>query len=143
MDGRGHWMDNVFIERVWRSLKYEDIYLKGYADGREAKPKYFAFYNERRLHQALSYRAPMCRRARRRSPNLWTCGQRKRIDNMFTPRETEPDSAFGGMIERTTSRRASNFSRAKYGPASRVHYTSRHSYYNVDASKNLANSPPF
>ena len=62
MDGRGRWMDNVFIERVWRSLKYEDIYLKGYADGREAKAgigEYFAFYNERRLHQALGYRAPM------------------------------------------------------------------------------------
>jgi len=37
MDGRGRWMDNVFIERLWRSLKHEDIYLKGYADGREAK----------------------------------------------------------------------------------------------------------
>jgi putative transposase len=37
MDGRGRWMDNVFIERVWRSLKHEDIYLKGYADGCEAK----------------------------------------------------------------------------------------------------------
>ena len=62
MDGRGRWMDNVFIERVWRSLKYEDVYLKGYADGREAKAgigEYFAFYNERRLHQALGYRAPL------------------------------------------------------------------------------------
>ena len=62
MDGRGRWMDNVFIERLWRSLKYEDVYLKGYADGREAKAgigAYFAFYNERRLHQALGYRAPM------------------------------------------------------------------------------------
>jgi putative transposase len=37
MDGRGRWIDNVFIERLWRSLKYEDIYLKGYADGREAR----------------------------------------------------------------------------------------------------------
>jgi len=62
MDGRGRWMDNVFIERVWRSLKHEDVYLKGYADGREARAgigAYFAFYNERRLHQALGYRAPM------------------------------------------------------------------------------------
>ena len=62
MDGRGRWMDNVFIERVWRSLKYEDVYLRGYADGREAKVgigEYFAFYNERQLHQALGYRAPM------------------------------------------------------------------------------------
>jgi len=62
MDGRGRWMDNVFIERLSRSLKYEDVYLKGYADGREAKAgigAYFAFYNERGLHQALGYRAPM------------------------------------------------------------------------------------
>jgi hypothetical protein len=36
MDGRGRWMDNVFIERLWRSLKYEDVHLKGYADGRKA-----------------------------------------------------------------------------------------------------------
>jgi putative transposase len=62
MDGRGRWMDNVFIERLWRSLKYEDVYLKGYADGREAKAgigEYFAFYNDRRLHQALGYRTPI------------------------------------------------------------------------------------
>jgi putative transposase len=62
MDGRGRWMDNVFIERLWRSLKYEDIYLKGYADGREAKAGIAAwinFYNGRRPHQALGHRTPM------------------------------------------------------------------------------------
>jgi putative transposase len=62
MDGRGRWMDNVFIERLWRSLKHEDVYLKGYADGREAKAgidAWFAFYNSRRPHQALGYRTPM------------------------------------------------------------------------------------
>ena len=62
MDGRGRWMDNVFIERVWRSLKYEDVYLKGYADGREAVrgiAEWVAFYNERRPHQALADRTPM------------------------------------------------------------------------------------
>jgi putative transposase len=62
MDGRGRWMDNVFIERLWRSLKYEDVYLKGYADGREAVrgiADWVAFYNERRPHQALKYRTPM------------------------------------------------------------------------------------
>ena len=62
MDGRGRWMDNVFIERLWRSLKHEDIYLKGYADGREAKDgisSWMEFYNGRRLHQALGYRTPM------------------------------------------------------------------------------------
>jgi putative transposase len=55
-------MDNVFIERLWRSLKYEDLFLKGYADGREAKEglaSWMAFHNEKRLHQALGYRAPM------------------------------------------------------------------------------------
>jgi putative transposase len=62
MDGRGRWMDNVFIERLWRSLKHEDVYLKGYADGLEARTgigEWIAFYNEFRLHQALGYRAPM------------------------------------------------------------------------------------
>jgi putative transposase len=62
MDGRGRWMDNVFIERLWRSLKYEDVYLKGYADGREARAgigSWIAFYNARRPHQALGDRTPM------------------------------------------------------------------------------------
>ncbi len=62
MDGRGRWMDNVFIERLWRSLKYEDIYLKGYADGREARAgiaAWIAFYNLQRPHQALANRPPM------------------------------------------------------------------------------------
>jgi len=62
MDGRGRWMDNVFIERLWRSLKYEDIYLKGYADGREARTGiglWMTFYNSCRPHQALASRTPM------------------------------------------------------------------------------------
>ncbi len=62
MDGRGRWMDNVFIERLWRSLKYEDIYLKGYANGHEAKAgiaSWITFYNGRRPHQALGDRTPM------------------------------------------------------------------------------------
>ena len=62
MDGRGRWMDNVFIERLWRSLKYEDICLKGYADGRDARAGiagWFNFYNNSRPHQALGNRTPM------------------------------------------------------------------------------------
>src|SRR5437879_2708804 len=62
MDGRGRWMDNVFIERLWHSLKYEDIYLKGYADGREAHAgiaALFAFYNTCGAHQAHGLRTPM------------------------------------------------------------------------------------
>jgi putative transposase len=62
MDGRGRWMDKLLIERLWRSLKYEDIYLRGYADGRAAKigiGDWVAFYNHRRPHQALANRTPI------------------------------------------------------------------------------------
>ena len=62
MHGRGRWMDNVFIERLWRSLKYEDVYLKGYANGREARggiAAWFAFYNTKRPHQGLDNRTSM------------------------------------------------------------------------------------
>ena len=62
MDGRGRWMDNVFIERLWRSLKHEDVYLQGYADSQEAKAgiaRWIGFYNNSRPHQALSNRTPM------------------------------------------------------------------------------------
>ena len=61
MDGRGRALDNVFIERLWRSVKYEEVYLKDYADGWEAEASlksYFDFYREERLHQALGYRTP-------------------------------------------------------------------------------------
>ena len=62
MHGRGRWTDNVFIERIWRSLKYEGVHLKGYVDGRDAQrgiASWIAFYNEQRPHQALTDRAPM------------------------------------------------------------------------------------
>ena len=62
IDGRGRWMDNVFIERLWRSIKYEEVYLKAYAGGREARTgigDWMIFYNNRRFHQALGYKTPM------------------------------------------------------------------------------------
>ena len=62
MDGRGRWMDNIFIERLWRSLKYEEVYLKGYADAAEARSaiaNWIRFYNFRRPHQGLRDQAPM------------------------------------------------------------------------------------
>ena len=61
MDGKGSYTDNLFIERLWRSLKYEEMYLKAYTDGREARSQigeYFRFYNTLRPHQALGYRTP-------------------------------------------------------------------------------------
>ena len=62
MDGRGRFMDNIFIERLWRSIKYEEVHLKAYADGREARAgigAWMTFYNHRRPHQAMSNRMPM------------------------------------------------------------------------------------
>jgi putative transposase len=61
MDGKGRWIDNVFIERLWRSVKYEEVYLHAYTNGTEARrglARYFSFYNERRSHQSLDYRTP-------------------------------------------------------------------------------------
>jgi putative transposase len=61
MDGKGRWIDNVFVERLWRSVKYEDIYLHAYETPREVKAaltSYFSFYNVRRPHQSLEYRTP-------------------------------------------------------------------------------------
>ena len=61
MDGRGRCLDNVFIERLWRSVKYELVYPGDFADGlqlRTALDEYFAFYNHRRPHQALGYKTP-------------------------------------------------------------------------------------
>ena len=61
MDGRGRWMDNVFIERLWRSVKYEEVYLKAYESIPEARRElraYFDFYNLRRRHQGLKDRTP-------------------------------------------------------------------------------------
>lgn len=61
MDGQGRWRDNIYVERFWRSLKYEDIYLKSYESVRDLKRglnRYFTFYNNRRFHQSLDYRTP-------------------------------------------------------------------------------------
>lgn len=61
MDGKGRWVDNVFVERLWRSVKYEDVYLRAYetpAELRAGLTHYFAFYNARRRHSALDRRTP-------------------------------------------------------------------------------------
>jgi putative transposase len=75
MDGRGRWLDNVMIERLWRSLKYEEVYLKGYAGGREARAgiaAWISFYNGRRPHQALGDRTPM---------QVWRAGAAGALDD--------------------------------------------------------------
>ena len=61
MDGKERWVDNVFVERLWRSVKYEEIYLKAYETPRQAETeigRYFCFYNERRRHQGLDNQTP-------------------------------------------------------------------------------------
>ena len=61
MDGRGRALDNVFVERLWRSVKYEEVYLKDYGtvpNARAQLGRYFRFYNHERPHQALGYRTP-------------------------------------------------------------------------------------
>src|SRR5947208_3735268 len=66
MDGKGRYMDNIFVERLWRSLKYEEVYLNAYASVAEAKAgigSWLGFYNEERQHQSLRYRTPQIGRA--------------------------------------------------------------------------------
>jgi len=74
MDGKGRWMDNVFIERLWKNVKYEEVYLKGYRSIAEARREleiYFEFYNRRRWHQGLDNRTP--------DVVYWTSRQRSQV----------------------------------------------------------------
>jgi putative transposase len=61
MDGKGRFLDNIFIERLWRSLKYEEVFIKAYesvAEARHSIGAWLTFYNDERVHQALDYRTP-------------------------------------------------------------------------------------
>jgi putative transposase len=83
MDGKGRYSDNLFIERLWRTVKYEEVYLKAYQDARDARAglgSYFRFYNTERPHQALGYRTPA---------------------EVFTP--TPVETANRGMVESLTT----------------------------------------
>jgi putative transposase len=63
MDGRGAWRDNVFVERLWRSVKYEEVYLRAYdsvGEARASLSRYFSFYNRKRPHSSLDARTPEC-----------------------------------------------------------------------------------
>jgi putative transposase len=74
MDGKGRCMDNIFVERLWRSLKYEEVYLHAYASVAEAKAgigAWLRFYNEERQHQSHAYRTPR----QVYQEGLWICGR--------------------------------------------------------------------
>lgn len=61
MDGKGAWRDNVFVERLWRTVKYEEVYLRAYASVSEARAgigRYLSFYNSRRPHSSLDGKTP-------------------------------------------------------------------------------------
>src|SRR5215469_10963384 len=75
MDGKGRYMDNIFVERLWRSLKYEEVYLNAYSSVAEAKAgigSWLGFYNEERQHQSLGYRTP---RQVYEAEGPWICGR--------------------------------------------------------------------
>ena len=140
MDGRGRWMDNVFIERVWRSLKYEDVYLKGYADGREAKAgisDWIIFYNERRLHQALGYRVPMAVWREGAPPKAY--GHVDNANALTTcPRHIRISSRqnLGGLIK-GNQQTTSNLAAAKNGPL-RGHQSAASADRNPHINTNVA-----
>ena len=81
MDGRRRYADNIFVERLWRTVKYEEVYLKAYADAKEARRElgaYFRFYNDQRPHQALGYRTPaegghQAMNVQGEAPEEWRC----------------------------------------------------------------------
>jgi hypothetical protein len=121
MDGRGRVFDNIFVERLWRTVKYEEVYLKDFADVQEAwanLERYFRFYNEERLHQALGYRTPGA------SPELRRISRRCRERLMsggavWTRRGPEPVFAFRRRLgpvarglHRRRTRRAAQSSRS-------------------------------
>jgi putative transposase len=72
MDGKGRAVDNIFVERLWRTVKYEEVYLHDYTSPRDARfhlGQYFEFYNQQRPHQALGYRTPAAVYATRATPS--------------------------------------------------------------------------
>ena len=96
MDGKGRCMDNIFVERLWRSLKYEEVYLHAYATVTEAKAgigAWISFYNDERQHQSLGYRTPR----RVYEEGLWVCGRSALPTGGASP-ASRASSESGGML---------------------------------------------
>ena len=103
MDGKGRFSDNIFVERLWRSVKYEEVYLHAYDTGAEAQAalaRYFRFYNDERRHQALGYRTPReVFAAGAGDSGLWICGQRCALPT--SPQAQQPqDNVKLNMLEK-------------------------------------------
>jgi transposase InsO family protein len=96
MDGKGAWRDNVFVERLWRSVKYEEVYLRAYDSVGEARTsigRYLDYYNRKRPHSSLDARTPdrlltICRRSRQMNNRQSRCVLRS-----FTPSRDAPKTA--------------------------------------------------
>ena len=88
MDGKGRFLDNIFIERLWRSLKYEEVFIKAYSSVTEARigiGEWLTFYNDERPHQALNYRTPTCGFPYCMPVIMWiTLPLRSRVTHMIT-----------------------------------------------------------
>ena len=96
MDGKGRCMDNIFVERLWRSLKYEEVYLNAYATVAEAKAgigAWLTFYNEERQHQSLGYRTPR----QIYEEDLWICGRSASPNGSASP-ASRASSTSGEML---------------------------------------------
>jgi putative transposase len=88
MDGRGRCFDNIFVERLWRTVKYEEVYLKEYADVWEAEKSlrnYFEFYNYHRPHQSLKYQTPFEAYQKGRKTEQTKGAKAAILDNQLTP----------------------------------------------------------
>jgi putative transposase len=95
MDGKGRCLDNIFCERLWRSLKYEEVYLKAYVTVAEAKTQisnWFNFYNDQRLHQALSYHTPREFFAAATPVDMWTTQERALPTSSQAQQQQQSDS---------------------------------------------------
>ena len=96
MDGKGRCMDNIFIERLWRSLKYEEVYLHAYSSVAEAKAgigTWLRFYNEERQHKSLGYRTPR----QIYEEGLWICGRSALPTGCASP-ASQASLESGGML---------------------------------------------
>ena len=128
-------MDNIFIERLWRSIKYEEVHLKAYADGREARAgigSWMTFYNFRRPHQAMNNQMPMA---------VWRAGMDKieaaakavdmplRLDNANAlptypqQKQKQQESGLRVFSKRTRGRRDYTLNPTARGPTNGVHFT--------------------
>jgi len=108
MDGRGRALDNIFVERLWRSVKHEDVYLKGYATLPElllGLTEYFVFYNTKRTHQSLGYRTPdeVYRTARGGGATIVDKFTARKENHQETESETKPGQRRAAAGERLPS----------------------------------------